>query len=47
MTLPITIYSYYEQGEMSAATGAVLLVSAISFLLVFAYNRSSLVRQEG
>lgn len=46
LTLPISIYSYYEQGEMNLAGRAVVLVSAISFLMVLAYNRSSLARQE-
>jgi len=42
LTLPISIYSAYEQGEMSAAAYAVLLVSAVSLVVVLGYNRFSL-----
>jgi len=39
LTLPISIYADYEQGEMSHAAGAVVALSAASLLLVALHNR--------
>jgi molybdate transport system permease protein len=47
ITLPISIYADYEQGNLANATAAVLALSAISFGLVMLYNTSSAGRQEG
>ena len=38
LTLPISIYADYEQGELSHATAAVVALSLISLSLVLAYN---------
>ena len=47
LTLPISIYADYEQGELSHATAAVVALSLISLSLVMAYNATSAGRQEG
>ena len=46
ITLPISIYADYEQGELGSATAAVIALSLISLALVMAYNNSSSGRQE-
>jgi ABC-type sulfate transport system permease component len=38
VTLPISIYADYEQGELAHATAAVVALSLISLSLVLAYN---------
>jgi molybdate transport system permease protein len=38
LTLPISIYADYEQGELSHATAAVVALSLVSLSLVLAYN---------
>ena len=38
LTLPISIYAAYEQGELSHATAAVVALSLISLALVLTYN---------
>lgn len=38
VTLPISIYADYEQGQLSHATAAVVALSLISLTLVLAYN---------
>jgi molybdate transport system permease protein len=38
LTLPISIYADYEQGNLPNATGAVVALSLISLSLVLAYN---------
>jgi molybdate transport system permease protein len=45
-TLPILIYAHYEQGEFSAATGAVVVLLAMSLGLIFLYNRSPHLARE-
>ena len=40
VTLPISIYTAYEQGQIMAASAAVVVLFAISLLLIVAYNRS-------
>lgn len=40
-TLPISIYSSYEQGKMNTAWPSVLLMIVICFIVVGAYNRLS------
>ena len=40
-TLPISIYSAYEQGKMDAAAPTVLLMIAICLIVVGVYNRMS------
>ena len=45
-TLPISIYTDYVAGELPRATGAVLMLTGISFAVIVLYNRSSLGRQE-
>ncbi|MCE9589016.1 MAG: molybdate ABC transporter permease subunit [Planctomycetes bacterium] len=37
-TLPISIYSDYEQGELSRATPAVVILLAVSLMLIGLYN---------
>jgi molybdate transport system permease protein len=39
-TLPISIYTDYATGELRDAAPAVLLLSAVSLVMVIAYNRS-------
>jgi len=39
MTLPVLVYSYWEQGTPSAAIGPVLLLSGIALLLAILFNR--------
>lgn len=46
LTLPISIYADFENGELVAATGAVIALSLVSLGLVIAYNASSAGRQE-
>ena len=41
LTLPISIYTDYERGELGDATGAVVALTAVSLALIVAYNRSS------
>ena len=38
VTLPISIYAAFEQGELSRASGAVVALSLISLTLVLVYN---------
>lgn len=45
LTLPISIYADYEQGNLSHATGAVIALSALSLGLIMLYNASSAGRQ--
>jgi molybdate transport system permease protein len=46
LTLPISIYNDYEQGEFAHATAAVVALTLISMMLMLSYNRSALGRQE-
>jgi molybdate transport system permease protein len=46
VTLPILIYSRYEQGELQSATGAVIVLVAISLAIILLYNRSPALVQE-
>jgi ABC-type sulfate transport system permease component len=41
VTLPISIYAYYEQGELARATPAVVVLSGISLVMIVAYNATS------
>lgn len=41
VTLPISIYAYYEQGELSRATPAVVVLSGISLVMIVAYNATA------
>lgn len=45
-TLPISIWGDYANNELEHATAAVVTLTAVSLLLVGAYNWSSLSRQE-
>ncbi len=45
LTLPISIYADFEQGELSHAKAAVVALSFISLSLVMAYNATSAARQ--
>lgn len=45
LTLPISIYADYEQGELSDATPAVLALTAASLGLVMLYNSSAAGKQ--
>lgn len=45
LTLPISIYADYEQGNLVNATAAVVALSAISLVLVMLYNTSSAGKQ--
>jgi molybdate transport system permease protein len=46
VTLPVSIYADYVDGELERATAAVIALTAVSLLLITAYNRSTLSRQE-
>lgn len=46
LTLPISIYAAFEQGELTRASGAVVALSALSLGLVLAYNASTAGRRE-
>jgi molybdate transport system permease protein len=46
VTLPVSIYADYVAGELENATAAVIALTAVSLLLITAYNRSTLSRQE-
>ncbi|HEY7117274.1 MAG TPA: molybdate ABC transporter permease subunit [Tepidisphaeraceae bacterium] len=41
LTLPISVYSDYEQGDLGHATGAVVALTALSLALIASYNRST------
>ncbi len=45
ITLPISIYADYEQGNLPHATAAVVALSALSLGLIMLYNASSTRRQ--
>ncbi len=45
-TLPLSIYLDYEQGEMSSAAPAVIMLFALSLGITVFYNRSALSRQD-
>jgi len=45
-TLPILVYSQYEQGEIQSAGWAVAVLMAISLTIIFIYNRSPGMTQE-
>lgn len=45
LTLPISIYADYEQGNLSHATAAVIALSALSLGLIMLYNASAAGRQ--
>ncbi len=47
MTLPISIYADYEQGDLSHATAAVVVLSVTSLILIMIYNASAAGRQAG
>ena len=47
ITLPISVYTHYEQGEYSKATATVVALSLISLSLVMVYNATSAGRQSG
>jgi molybdate transport system permease protein len=46
LTLPISIYADYEQGQLANAAAAVIALVITSLALIFAYNRSALSRQD-
>jgi molybdate transport system permease protein len=46
LTLPISIYADWDQGNFYHATAAVLALTGISLALTFAYNRSAASRQD-
>ena len=46
VTLPISVYSDYEQGQLGNATGAVIALTALSLALILVYNRSESLKQE-
>jgi molybdate transport system permease protein len=46
VTLPISIYAAYEQGELSHATAAVVALSLISLSLVLTYNMTLASRRD-
>ncbi len=45
LTLPISIYADYEQGNLSHATAAVVALSALSLGLIMLYNASAAGKQ--
>ncbi len=47
LTLPISIYSAWTDGNLARANVAVIALSLISMVLIVAYNLSSSGRQEG
>jgi len=46
MTLPVSIYVDYEQGDMQQAAPAVGILCVLSLTITLLYNRSALSRQE-
>ena len=46
LTLPISIYSDYEQGELPHAVAAVVALSVISLAMMMLYNASSASRKD-
>ena len=46
LTLPISVWVDYEQGDLAHAAAAVAALTAVSLALVMAYNASSASRQE-
>jgi molybdate transport system permease protein len=46
LTLPISVYADYEQGEFFHAISAVAALTGIALLLMIMYNRSSVIRPE-
>ena len=46
VTLPISVYSDYEQGRLDHAAAAVIALTALSLVLIAAYNRSTAGKQE-
>jgi ABC-type sulfate transport system permease component len=46
ITLPISIYADYEQGELARAGAAVAALSLLSFALVLAYNTTLLRKRD-
>ena len=46
VTLPISVYADYEQGELSHAIAAVVALTGISLGMILLYNRFSAARQE-
>jgi molybdate transport system permease protein len=46
ITLPISVYADFEQGQLASATAAVIALSLISLWLIMAYNASSAGKQE-
>ena len=46
LTLPISIYAAYEQGELSRATAAVVALSLISLTVVLTYNLTLARKQD-
>jgi len=46
ITLPISVYTDFEQNQLASATGAVIALSLVSLSLIMAYNASSAGKQE-
>ena len=46
LTLPISVWVDYEQRNLAHATAAVVALTAVSLVLVMAYNASSVSRQD-
>lgn len=46
LTLPISIYSAYEQGNLANATAAAFALSAVSLVLIMLCNHSAASRQD-
>ncbi|HMB94562.1 MAG TPA: hypothetical protein VKK61_00845, partial [Tepidisphaeraceae bacterium] len=40
-TLPIRIYLDYTDGDMARSAGAVIVLTAVSFLVILLYNRTA------
>jgi ABC-type sulfate transport system permease component len=46
VTLPISIYSDFEQGRLAQSTSAVIVLSLVSLGMIMAYNASSASKQD-
>lgn len=46
LTLPVSIYAAYEEGQLASSSGAVCVLIALSLGMVMVYNRTGVGRQD-